>query len=289
MQRIRTSGKGTGKRIRCCCAGRQLFCESRNRQNQIAECLIANCGCVAQNHLVEQTILIVEDEPSIAENIEYSLQTEGFHPVLCSTAQEGLDAFASTNPALIVLDVGLPDISGFDVCREIRKTSRVPIIFLTAREGEIDRVVGLELGADDYVVKPFSPRELVARIRAVLRRTESRGETEPSSSVTTGDAASSAFEIDEKRLQIRYGGQALVLTRYEFGLLRLFATHPGRVYTRDQLMEQVWEEPEASLDRTVDAHIKTLRAKLREVDQTVDPITTHRGVGYSLREDLRSV
>ncbi len=228
-------------------------------------------------------ILIVEDEPSIAENIEYSLQTEGFAPIHCSTGQDGLEAFAWEKPALVVLDVGLPDISGFDVCREIRKSSQAPIIFLTARESEIDRVVGLELGADDYVVKPFSPRELVARIRAVLRRAES---APASDAGADGDDASQAFAIDEKRLQIRYRDRALSLTRYEFGLLRLFAAHPGRVYTRDQLMDHVWEEPEASLDRTVDAHIKTLRAKLREIDENADPIVTHRGIGYSLREDL---
>lgn len=239
---------------------------------------------LAHPPVVAQTILIVEDEPSIAENIEYSLQTEGFRPIHCPTGQDGLDAFGRENPALIVLDVGLPDISGFDVCRDVRKSSQIPIIFLTAREGEIDRVVGLELGADDYMVKPFSPRELVARIRAVLRRSAGNGSVAESKG--EDEVASAAFEIDEKRLQIRFRGTAIVLTRYEFGLLRLLAEHPGRVYTRDQLMEHVWEEPEASLDRTVDAHIKTLRAKLREIDQSVDPITTHRGVGYSLREDL---
>ncbi len=236
--------------------------------------------------MAQPTILIVEDEPSIAENIEYSLQTEGFCPIHCPTGREGLEAFESENPALIVLDVGLPDISGFDVCREVRKSSQIPIIFLTAREGEIDRVVGLELGADDYVVKPFSPRELVARVRAVLRR--SSGNSSNNADPVDDEAASAAFAIDEKRLQIRFRGQAISLTRYEFGLLRLLAEHPGRVYTRDQLMDHVWEEPEASLDRTVDAHIKTLRAKLREIDESVDPITTHRGVGYSLREDLGS-
>ena len=232
-----------------------------------------------------QTILIVEDEPSIAENIEYSLETEGFKPIVCPTGEEGLAAFERDSPDLIVLDVGLPDITGFDLCREIRKTSQVPIIFLTAREGEIDRVVGLELGADDYMVKPFSPRELAARVRAVLRRVSNA--SEPAAAGPTENVSrSSAIEVDDMRMQIRYRGESLTLTRYEFGLLRLFATQPGRVFTRDQLMDQVWEEPEASLDRTVDAHIKTLRAKLREIDGEVDPITTHRGVGYSLREDL---
>lgn len=235
------------------------------------------------------TILIVEDEPSIAENIEYPLQTEGFAPVVAPTGQQGLAAFEEHAPELIILDIGLPDISGFDFCREVRKTSQVPIIFLTAREGEIDRVVGLELGADDYVIKPFSPRELVARVRAVLRRsqaTNGNGNGGAQDSAADCSSCSPGFEIDEMRMQIRFRGKVLTLTRYEFGLLKLLVEHPGRVYTRDQLMDRVWEEPEASLDRTVDAHIKTLRSKLREVEDSVDPIVTHRGVGYSLREDL---
>ncbi|MFT5469765.1 MAG: two-component system catabolic regulation response regulator CreB [Verrucomicrobiales bacterium] len=246
--------------------------------------LCADCATV---RAVSQIILIVEDEPSIAENIEYSLETEGFKPIVCPTGKEGLAAFKQDSPDLIVLDVGLPDITGFDLCREIRKTSQIPIIFLTAREGEIDRVVGLELGADDYMVKPFSPRELAARVRAVLRRVSAA--PEPAAAGTEANASrSKAIAVDDMRMQIRYQGESLTLTRYEFGLLRLFATHPGRVFTRDQLMDQVWEEPEASLDRTVDAHIKTLRAKLREINDAVDPIVTHRGVGYSLREDLEA-
>lgn len=240
-------------------------------------------GNYARFRAVPQTILIVEDEPSIAENIEYSLETEGFTPIICPTGAEGLAAFQRESPDLIVLDVGLPDMTGFNLCREIRKSSQVPIIFLTAREGEIDRVVGLELGADDYMVKPFSPRELAARVRAVLRRFSNS--TEPAAAGAS-TSRSAAFAVDEMRMQIRFRGQPLTLTRYEFGLIKLFASQPGRVFTRDQLMDHVWEEPEASLDRTVDAHIKTLRSKLREIDASVDPITTHRGVGYSLREDL---
>ena len=242
------------------------------------------CGVCVTVRAVSQTILIVEDEPSIAENIEYSLETEGFTPIVCPTGEEGLAAFERESPDLIVLDVGLPDMTGFDICREIRKSSQVPIIFLTAREGEIDRVVGLELGADDYMVKPFSPRELAARVRAVLRRTNHTADSAAAGDDST--SRSDVLEVDDMRMQIRFRGETLVLTRYEFGLLKLFASQPGRVFTRDQLMDHVWEEPEASLDRTVDAHIKTLRAKLREVDESVDPIVTHRGVGYSLREDL---
>jgi two-component system catabolic regulation response regulator CreB len=172
--------------------------------------------------------------------------------------------------------VGLADGNGFDFCRDLRSSSRVPVIFLTARTAEIDRVVGLEIGADDYVVKPFSPRELCARVRAVLRRSNGTGAT---------PARSPAFAIDSERMRITYHGSLLDLSRYENRLLKVLVSRPGRVFTRDQLMDQAWEEPEASLDRTVDTHIKTLRAKLRKITHDHDPIKTHRGIGYSLRED----
>lgn len=229
---------------------------------------------------------MIEDEPSISENLLYSLSTEGFEVVAAATGGDGLSHFDvdAERPDLVVLDVGLPDISGFDVCRQIRTKSTVPVIFLTAREGEIDRVVGLELGADDYVVKPFSPRELVARVRAILRRTEGAVTSGDSGGVVSG-ATAGPFVVDEKRHRICCEGVSLDLSRYEYGLLKLFIEHPGRVYSRDQLMEHVWDEPDASLDRTVDAHIKSLRAKLREVSSGADAIITHRGVGYSLREE----
>lgn len=222
-------------------------------------------------------ILLVEDEPSIADNIVYALKTEGFASTWCRTGQEALRYFASEAFALVILDVGLPDVSGFELCKEIRARSSVPIVFLTARKAEIDRVVGLEIGADDYVMKPFSPRELTARIRAILRRTEA-GEN----SARPNDPP--LFAIDEERCRIQYGGTALQLSRYEFRLLRVLIQKPGRVYSRDQLMELAWEEPDTALDRTVDAHIKTLRAKLRAVRPEEDPIQTHRGLGYSLKE-----
>jgi two-component system catabolic regulation response regulator CreB len=153
----------------------------------------------------------------------------------------------------------------------------VPIVFVTARKDEIDRVVGLEIGGDDYVVKPFSPRELTARIKAIMRRSE----------VSTGASATvdaPVFAIDDERCEIRYHGTPLQLSRYEFRLLKVLVQKPGRVYSRDQLMELAWEEPDTALDRTVDAHIKTLRAKLRAVRDDEDPIRTHRGLGYSLKE-----
>ena len=224
-----------------------------------------------------RNILLVEDEPSIADNIVYALKTEGFTPTWCQTGRDALQRLATESFALVILDVGLPDMNGFDVCRQIRTISNIPVVFVTARKDEIDRVVGLEIGADDYVVKPFTPRELTARIRAILRRTENNAPP-----AATSRAA--VFAIDEERCEIRYHGAPLQLSRYEFRLLKVLIEKPGRVYSRDQLMELAWEEPDTALDRTVDAHIKTLRAKLRAIREDEDPIRTHRGLGYSLKE-----
>jgi len=230
---------------------------------------------------MRERILVVEDEPSIAENICYALETEGLAPVHCRTLGEAGTAFADGEWALILLDVGLPDGNGFEWCKALRATSTVPVIFLTARDAEIDRVVGLEIGGDDYVVKPFSPRELTARVKAALRRAGAG----PWGQDAAAPAASSAFEVDDERKRIRYHGVALELSRVEYGLLAHLARRPGRVYSRTELMERVWPEPDASLDRTVDTHIKTLRAKLRSVRGDEDPIVTHRGMGYALREE----
>jgi len=226
-----------------------------------------------------RTVLIVEDESSIAETIVYALRTEGFEPVWKTTGQEAV-AFVNTEPvALIILDIGLPDMSGFDVCREIQRSHAVPIIFLTARSDEVDKIVGLELGADDYMAKPFSPRELTARVRAVLRRT--RVDAAPASLA----ASPRVWIHDQEKCRITYRGQALELTRNEYRLLCAFIAQPGRVFSRDQLMNAAWDEPGAAMDRTVDAHVKLLRAKLAEAVAGADPIVTHRGLGYSLREE----
>ena len=220
------------------------------------------------------TILIVEDELAIADSIAYALRTDGFTPLHVSLGQHALDAMRSTPaPALIVLDVGLPDMNGFEVCRQLRQFCNVPVIFLTARSDEIDRIVGLEIGADDYVTKPFSPRELVARIRVVLRRL---------APAPTPAAASVRFELREQEARIVYCGQALELTRYEYLLLKTLLEHPGHVLSRARLMDRVWADAPETLDRTVDAHVKSLRAKLRHIDAAADPIQTHRGMGYSL-------
>ncbi len=228
----------------------------------------------------ETSILIVEDEPAIAETIEYALESEGFRTLLAGTGEDGLALWQKESPDFIILDVGLPDQTGFEVCRQIRRSSSVPILFLTARETEIDRVVGLEMGGDDYVVKPFSPRELTARVKAILRR--SRGAAD-SDSDTGKLIENGRITLSRERYEACLDGRNLDLSRYEFGMLEVFLRSPERVYTRDQLMERVWDEPEAALDRTVDAHIKTLRKKLHEIDPQFDPVKTHRGIGYSFR------
>ena len=219
-------------------------------------------------------ILCVEDEAAISDTITYALETEGFQTHWVQLGQHAIDALKNDSSlALVILDVGLPDMNGFEVCKHIRQFSQVPIIFLTARNEEIDRIVGLEIGADDYMSKPFSPRELAARVKVILKRSQGnkqqfQGETD--------------FLIDEKRALIQYYGQALELTRYEYLILKLLLQNTERVYSREQIMQCIWQEPETSLDRVVDTHIKTLRTKLRQVRADVDPIKTHRGLGYSI-------
>ena len=228
-------------------------------------------------------ILIVEDEPGIADTLQYALRTDGFEPAWCATGEAALASIASEPPALVILDVGLPDVSGFEVFKRIRAISEVPVVFLTARSDEIDRVVGLELGADDYVAKPFSPRELVARVRGVLRRT-ARGASATAAPASPG--APPPIAVDEGRMQIRYHGRLLELSRYEYGLLKTLASRPGHVFSRDALLERVWGNDTESMDRTVDAHVKTVRAKMKAIAPDQEPIRTHRGSGYSLAEDL---
>jgi two-component system catabolic regulation response regulator CreB len=241
-------------------------------------------------------ILIVEDEPGIADTLSYALRTEGFEPLWCATGEAALQHLPpqAPAPALVILDVGLPDLNGFELFKRIReRVADLPVVFLTARSDEIDRVVGLELGADDYVAKPFSPRELVARVRTVLRRTARASASPPPTTVAGAlpPAAAAAMpstpiEVDDGRRRIRYYGRPLELSRYEYGLLKTLAERPGHVYTRDVLLEKVWDDPGDSFDRTVDAHVKTLRAKLKAVAPTLEPIRTHRGSGYALAEDL---
>jgi len=227
-------------------------------------------------------ILIVEDEPSISDNIQFVLEGEGLETVRVGTGLAAVPVLDESAVDLIVLDIGLPDINGFDLLREIRKTRSTPIILLTARTAEIDRVLGLEIGADDYVAKPFSPRELAARVKAVLRRSPAAVTGTPSAALHS----SGAFLVNTSKRTITFFGTGLELSKYEFDILRQFIERKGHVFSREQLMDLVWEQPETSLDRTVDAHIKNIRANLRAVRPDLEPIVTHRGTGYSLREDL---
>ncbi|MFC0679402.1 two-component system response regulator CreB [Lysobacter korlensis] len=217
-------------------------------------------------------VLLVEDEVSIAQTVEFALRADGFETAHALNGRNALQLAASGAFDLAILDVGLPDIGGFALCRELRKAGDLPVIFLTARDAEADRILGLEIGADDYVAKPFSPRELVARVRAVLRRSQ-------------GPSTSSGFEHDAIGHRICFRGRLLDLTRYEYGLLAALLQRPGAILTRAQLMDRVWGGDSESSDRTVDTHIKTLRAKLRDVAPDADPIRTQRGLGYCLQVD----
>jgi two-component system, OmpR family, catabolic regulation response regulator CreB len=219
-------------------------------------------------------ILIIEDEKSIADTIIYILKKDGFETCWVSTGNDGLEIIKNGNVSLVVLDVGLPDGNGFELCKTIRKDFTTPVIFLTARSDEIDRVVGLEIGGDDYMVKPFSPKELAARIRAVLRRT--------TASIDSTNKSTALF-IDEQRAAIAYCGSVLDLSRQEFKILEILLRHPGRVYSREDLINAAWDEPGFCTDRTVDAHIKAIRNKMRAVNPHEDLIETHRGFGYSLK------
>ena len=227
---------------------------------------------------MNKNILVIEDESSIADNICYSLKQDGFNPTWVTLGNEGVELHKSGSPPfdLIILDVGLPDVSGFEVCKSIREFSDTPIIFLTARHEEIDRVVGLEIGGDDYIVKPFSQRELVARVKVILKRVIRESAKEEPLNL---------FLIDDTKQQIYFANTLLNLTGYEFGIIKALISQPERVFTREQLMEQVWHTPEESFDRVIDTHIKTIRAKLRAVHPTYNPIITHRGMGYSIKLD----
>jgi DNA-binding response OmpR family regulator len=220
-------------------------------------------------------ILFVEDEPSISVPFAKALEREGFEPVTARSAQEALALAARIEPDLVLLDLALPDGDGRDVCRELRRRSDVPIVMLTARGTETDRVVGLELGADDYVVKPFSGPEVIARIRAVLRRAQ-RGEP-PQPVVRIGD-----LELDVEARRVRLAGRELELARKEFDLLAELARRAGRVVSREDLMSRVWDENWFGSTRTLDVHVGLLRKKLGDDPASPRFIQTVRGVGFRL-------
>lgn len=217
-------------------------------------------------------VLIVEDEPGIADTLQYALRTEGFEPAWCSTGEAALLDARQHPPALVILDVGLPDASGFEIFKRLRAVSDVPVVFLTARSDEIDRVVGLELGADDYVAKPFSPRELVLRVQSVLRR--SVAESVPEGPVTVGD-----FALDSAAHEVRLNGEALSLTAREFDLLAYLIWRPHKVLSREDLLRSVWGWEFGDLS-TVTVHVRRLREKIEADSAHPRLLNTVWGVGY---------
>ncbi|MDO8998534.1 MAG: two-component system response regulator CreB [Bacteroidota bacterium] len=221
------------------------------------------------------SILLVEDDRPIADNVILALARENMDCHHVTLAAEGLALLAAGGFDLAILDVGLPDGNGFDVCRSLRGFSDIPVIFLTARSDEIDRVVGLEIGADDYVLKPFSPRELAARVKTILRRSRNGVAN------ANTPAATAFIRVDDERARIVCGGQALDLSRTEYLMLKAMAARPEKVFSRAELMDAAGLA-EASLERSVDTHIKALRAKVAAAAPDSDLIRTHRGLGYSL-------
>ena len=232
----------------------------------------------------QKQILCIEDEAAIVLPLRYALEREGWSVSWANTGMQALELLSQQTFDFIILDVGLPDLNGFEVCKQLRQKYQTPLLFLTARDDEIDRVVGLEIGADDYCTKPFSVREIVARIKAVWRRMEVQTQNippQPPITPTEITLQSATWTCNPQSLQIQYHGQMLQLTRYEYRLLFLLIQHPEQVFSRQQLMDYIWEHPEHSLERTVDTHIKSLRQKLKQITPD-DPIRTHRGFGYSL-------
>jgi DNA-binding response OmpR family regulator len=223
-----------------------------------------------------QTILVVEDEMKIARLVRDYLEHAGFGVVVAGNGESALASARGARPDLVVLDLGLPGADGLDVARELRRRSAVPIVMLTARGDETDRIVGLELGADDYVVKPFSPKELVARVRAVLRRSASAGVGgDAPAPIRTGDV-----EIDPSRMRTTVAGRPVELTPTEFQLVATLAAEPGRVFTRGQLLERIHGVAFESYERAIDAHVKNIRRKLEPEPGTPRYVLTVHGVGY---------
>lgn len=223
--------------------------------------------------VTEQALIVIEDDTNIADLLDTYLRTAGFRVLLAPTGARGLELIDQHSPALAIVDIGLPDIDGFDVCRQIRQTSTMPVLFLTARDGEIDRVLGLELGADDYVTKPFSPREVVARVKAILRR----GQHAPAADatvLTVGDD----YAIDLARREVRVKGSIVALATREFDLIAHLCRNQGIALSRQQLLDGVWGVDWYGDDRTVDVHVRQLRKKLGD-DL---PLATVWGIGYRL-------
>lgn len=244
-------------------------------------------------------ILIADDEPNIRDVVRFALKKAGFETLEAKNGREALTLAQSAQPCLVVLDILMPELDGLEVCKRLRTFSQVPIVFLSSRDEELDRILGLELGGDDYLTKPFSPRELVARVKAVLRRFEpvpaaltsaSHGPAASPASLGTASHASgrllthSALSLDLDRCQLAWKGKDVSLTATELGLLRTLMSFPGKVFTRDELITRAYDGEVAVSDRTIDSHIRRVRRKLELLG--LDPIETHHGLGYRLKEHL---
>ena len=225
-------------------------------------------------------ILVVDDEKTIVKGIKFNLEKEGYEVLVAYDGEEALQVFNEESPDLIVLDLMLPKMDGFDVCRNIRKTSDVPIVMLTARGEDIDKILGLELGADDYVTKPFNPRELAARVKAIIRRSQApAGDSGNLQVIRLQD-----LQIDLFQHKVRVRDKEVDLTSKEFALLSLMASHPGRVFSREKLLEHVWGYDYYGDARTVDVHVRHLREKIEPEPSTPQLILTVWGAGYKFRE-----
>jgi phosphate regulon transcriptional regulator PhoB len=226
-------------------------------------------------------IVMIEDEPDIVQLVRYTCQKEGFLLESFGRGKDGLDHLRRKSADIVLLDIMLPDVDGLDLCKRLRADEylkSLPVIFLTAKGAEVDRIVGLEMGADDYVVKPFSPRELLARVKAVLRRKEAPSE-DGEQLIDIGD-----LHLDCQRQQVTVSGRPVELSTLEFKLLRFLATHPGRIFSRDKLLDQVWGQDRFVAPRTVDVHIRRLREKIEEEPDSPRSLLTVRGAGYRFAE-----
>ncbi|MGF7184072.1 DNA-binding response OmpR family regulator [Desulfitispora alkaliphila] len=231
---------------------------------------------------MKATILVVDDEPSILELVSFNLEQAGYSVITATDGHTGLSQAQSLKPDLIILDLMLPGIDGFEVCQEIRKSLKLPILMLTAKTDEVDKVLGLELGADDYLTKPFSPREMLARVKALLRRSTNFNET-----TTSEDLVRGHLFISTNKHQVTAKGELIQLTLTEFEILHLLATNPGKVFSRDFLLNRIWGEDFFGDIRTIDVHVRHLREKTEDDPSKPQYILTVRGVGYKFNEQVQ--
>lgn len=231
-----------------------------------------------------KTILVVDDDASIREVIKFALQKSGFTTLEATDGARALDMFEAHAPDLVLLDVMMPELDGTEVCKRLRVISRVPIIFLSSRDDEIDRVLGLELGGDDYITKPFSPREMVARVKAVLRRFEPPEVPTSAAPTRHEELVHGPLRLDLVRVKAYWREEEVTLTVTEFGMLRTLMNYPGKVYSRDELMRGAYRDHTIVSDRTIDSHITRLRRKFEQLG--AEPIKTVHGLGYACREEL---